>query len=144
MGRFTNPADYMIKLSQEPSSCKKGMTHIDLIEAYESNGRPQIEEGMNKRTERYRQIDTNFMDFAENRKSSACTQFWGVFGRNMQFIVRNKKAFSGIFSNAIMIGIIMVSVFWGVAYPTALIDFYKTNTPDTDPAKLGEQASELS
>mmetsp|Transcript_17346 Transcript_17346/g.29165 ORF Transcript_17346/g.29165 Transcript_17346/m.29165 type:complete len:88 (+) Transcript_17346:1127-1390(+) len=87
------------------------MTHLDLIRAYEANGRPKIDEGMEVRNARYRLIDTNFQEFAENRKSSSCSQFLSIFTRNFQFLFRNKKSFASIFLNALFIGSIMLAVF---------------------------------
>jgi len=66
---------------------------------------------MEMRQERYKKIDTNFQEFAENRNSGSLMQFKEVFVRNWLFLLRNKKSFASIFFNAIIIALCMLAVF---------------------------------
>ena len=58
--KFQNPADYVIKLAQAPHTCRADLTFEQLIASYELNLRSKINEGMEMRQNRYKQIDTNF------------------------------------------------------------------------------------
>lgn len=65
------------------------------------------------RQERYSEIDTNFMDFAENRKAGFCRQFCMIFDRNLKFLVRNPRTLAAVVFNALFISILILLVFQG-------------------------------
>ena len=77
--------------------------------------KPQIIEGMDTRNDKYSEIDTNFQDFAENRSSGFWIQFKEIFKRNVQFMLRNKKALSAIFFNSFIISMMILAVYWQIA-----------------------------
>ena len=90
MGRFQNPADYIIKLGQAPHLCKPGLDLSQMSACYEKHLRGQIFTEMKEREEKYNALDTNFQEFAENRASGQIQQFIQVYIRNVKFLLRNK------------------------------------------------------
>jgi pyruvate/2-oxoglutarate dehydrogenase complex dihydrolipoamide dehydrogenase (E3) component len=54
-----------------------------------------------------------------------------VFNRNAKYLLRNKKSFSAVVMNAILIGLIMTSVFNGIGSATTLIT-YLNETPTSE------------
>lgn len=70
MGKYQNPADYVIKLGQAPYLCNPVLDLVGMSITYDNILRPHVDQGIAMREKRYQEIDTNFMDFAENRGAS--------------------------------------------------------------------------
>lgn len=49
MGRFQNPADYIIKLGQAPFLCRKGLDLAEMSSTYDKILRAQIDMEMKQR-----------------------------------------------------------------------------------------------
>mmetsp|Transcript_17652 Transcript_17652/g.29827 ORF Transcript_17652/g.29827 Transcript_17652/m.29827 type:complete len:137 (+) Transcript_17652:1225-1635(+) len=123
IGKFQNPADFLIRMSQMPQSVRYELTHRTLTSNYLKHLKPQIEQGLSERGERYSRIDTNFQDFAENRQQGPLIQFKEIFLRNCKFLVRNKKSFASIYFNSLFISLIMLAAYHGAgAYPDVPFD----------------------
>jgi ABC-type multidrug transport system ATPase subunit len=75
MPKFTNPADYIIKMAQAPYLCNERLTLAGMVNKYYKVMKPQLKQGTSDRTSRYTAISTNFEDFAEKRGQGFCTQF---------------------------------------------------------------------
>lgn len=111
---FANPADYIIKMAQNPSLCRQGLTFEQMVSSYQTNLAPQILREITERTSRYSDIQTNFQDFQDKRQSNFFTQFIWIFYRNFLFMIRNKKALAGIIFNSLIIGLVVLAVFFQV------------------------------
>ena len=61
---------------------------------------------------KFRDFDTNFQEFAENRSSGFCTQFVQIFKRNLRYMTRNKQALAGIVFNATFITLLLLAVYY--------------------------------
>lgn len=57
-------------MSQAPHLCNPALNLSVMASAYDRVLRPEIDKGIRLRAGRYQDIDTNFMDFAENRGAS--------------------------------------------------------------------------
>lgn len=112
--QFANPADYIIKMAQNPGLCREGLTFEFMVGSYQKNMAPKILEGIKQRENRYVNIDTNFQDFQDKRQSNFFTQFIWIFHRNFLFMIRNKKALAGIIFNSLIIGLVVLAVFYKV------------------------------
>jgi hypothetical protein len=139
MGKFTNPADYVIKMSQAPQRCNKNLDLAGMVNKYHSVMRPRIEAGMNTRTSRYSTINTNFKDFEENRGSSFCVQFTQIFRRNMLFLVRNRKSMAAVIFNSTLISLLLLSVYSNVGVFPDLKQYNLLDPVDRDRANTDYQ-----
>jgi hypothetical protein len=127
MAKFCNPADYFIKMAQAPHLCSKDLSLEMMVNTYDLNIKPKIEDGTGIRATRYTDINTRFETFAEKRSSSHCRQFFEIFIRNFRFLLRNRKGLIAIIFNSAFIALLMLSVWHNTGYVPSnqdLIDKY--------------------
>ena len=103
MKKNFNPADYLIKMGQQPQLCHPELTFAKMCDQYNRILAPAIEEEMIVRLERFENISTDFNEFADARSRSFFIQFKEIFARNILYLTRNRKAFAAIVFNAAMI-----------------------------------------
>lgn len=92
------------------------------------------------REKRYQHIDTNFMEFADNRGASFFTQFIMIYKRNMSFLLRNKTAIYGLIVSNIFTALLNISVYWNVAmFPDLISIFVWENKDRYDPTEVNKE-----
>ena len=74
----------------------------------------KIEHMMQERESKYNELDTNFMEFAENRGSGPIKQFIQVYIRNLKFLYRNKSAAIGLLFSCVFSALLNISVYWNI------------------------------
>lgn len=124
MGQFQNPADYIIKLAQAPHLCNPTLNLATLVATYDRVLRPSIDKGIKMRASRYQTIDTNFMDFAENRGASFSRQVEQIYIRNLKFLLRHRSAIIGLVVSNIFSALLNISVYWNIGYFPDLAGIY--------------------
>ena len=119
MGKYQNPADYVIKLAQAPELCNIDLNFEYLIEYYKTNIATNVELRMQKDVGKFENIFTDLEAFGSNRKVSCCTQFLALFKRNCQYLLRNPRSLNAILFNGTFTALLVLALFWKVgAYST--------------------------
>lgn len=140
MRAFQNPADFIIRLAQAPHLVNPDMDIFQLIEAYETILQPKVATDLLKKTEKYKCIETNFREFAENRKASFCVQLTQIFIRNNLFLFRNAGQVVGVFVTQLIISLLVISIFWQCGkFP----DLLKIILDSKDPLGQGVQDAQI-
>lgn len=93
-----------------------------MVQKYNHYLRPHIDAGIAMREQRYMEIDTNFMEFAENRGGSFIVQLTEIYKRNVTFLIRNKSAVWGLIISNCSTALLNISVYWHVAQFPDLIE----------------------
>lgn len=106
-----------------------------MVQKYNHYLRPHINAGIAMREQRYLDIDTNFLEFAENRGASFFVQFVEIYKRNCTFLIRNQSAIWGLIVSNIFTALLNISVYWHVAqFPDMVAEFVwhkpEDNTPE--------------
>jgi len=70
VGRFMNPADFIIKTVQAPNMVRPGLTVNELITNYEDVLKPKIVENMETIVKHYDGIEARFSKIARDRQVS--------------------------------------------------------------------------
>lgn len=122
MKRYSNPADYLIRMVQAPHKCSDDLSVPLMVAKYQEVLAPRILDQMNARSDRYSSVKTDFKALSELRRSNWWVQYREVFVRNWKYTIRNRKAFAAIFINSILISLMMLSVYFQVGdFPTDLL-----------------------
>ena len=89
VGKFNNPADYVIKLAQVPELCGEGLTNERLEDNFESRLLPIVTADIQRDQNKFMGISTRLNEFSTGRKANYCKQFAVLFGRNWNYLLRN-------------------------------------------------------
>lgn len=66
---------------------------------------------MGQLDKKYNGLSQNFDRFGQNRQSSTLTQFWAVFVRNWQYLVRNPRSLNGILFNGTFTALLCLALY---------------------------------
>jgi hypothetical protein len=72
VGRFMNPADFIIKTVQAPNMVRPGLTVNELKQNFDDVLKPRIIEQMETIVKFYDGIEAKFTEVARKRQVSAC------------------------------------------------------------------------
>ena len=90
------------------------------------------------RESRYNQIDTNFMEFAENRGASFSMQFAQIWLWNLKFLYRTRSSFYGLVFSTAFATFLNISIYWNIGYMPDLLDILNHDHPNDPDAGLKE------
>ena len=83
IGKYQNPADFIIKLAQVPELCNKNLDNDKLELNYENDIRKEVDAQIEKDTKKYNNIVTKINEFGADRRVNICVQFYYLFVRNL-------------------------------------------------------------
>lgn len=72
VGRYVNPADFIIKTVQAPQSVRAGLTVNELMQNYEDVMKPRIVDTMDTIVRQYEGVEARFSKIARKRQVSKC------------------------------------------------------------------------
>lgn len=110
--KYSNPADFIIKMVQRPGSVKRDQTLDDLVRNFDTDLRPRINSELDYAKKEYQGLDARFSVIGRSREVSVGTQFGAIFKRNIMHIIRNPQSASSIFPTAIFMGLLILALYW--------------------------------
>lgn len=126
----------MIKLVQAPELCNIDLTFDYLIQHYKNHIRPAIDDKIQRDISKFSGMHTDIEQFGNNRNTGFLTQFTAVYGRNVQYLLRNPRSLSAILFNGMFTALLVLALFWHVGV-------YNENELMTDPAIRGRFVGNL-
>jgi hypothetical protein len=72
VGRFMNPADFIIKTVQAPEQVRAGLTILEMKENYDNMLKPKVIDQMDTIVRHYDGIEARFSKIARERMVSKC------------------------------------------------------------------------
>jgi hypothetical protein len=118
VGRFMNPADFIIKTVQAPNMVRPGLTVNELRTNFDEVLKPKVIEQMETIVRFYDGIEARFTEFARKRQVSPCFQFTEIFRRNLTYLLRNPRTIQALFMNIIIVTVFILLLFFHIASPT--------------------------
>jgi hypothetical protein len=123
IGKYTNPADFIIKLAQAPWLILPGLDTKKLSSQYDIQLRPRIQNEQDLREKRFFKTEADFDIIGATREVSKLIQFWAVYHRNLINLLRNPRTRYAILLNGTVVGLLMLAIYWQIGeYPNPKYD----------------------
>jgi ATP-binding cassette, subfamily G (WHITE), eye pigment precursor transporter len=129
IGKYQNPADYIIKLAQVPELCNPDLDNDKLEQTYESEFRHVIADQIAKDTRKFDGLSTRIDSLGADRTASLLTQFTCCFVRNLQFLLRNPRSLRAVMFQAVFTGLLVLGLYANIG--TSFTDFDQIYTDPT-------------
>lgn len=141
MDKFTNIADFIINMCQNPKTIREDLTTADLYTSYDNTLRGQVDQQVMQHVEKYQGFQARFTEYEKRTRSvSKAKMFCALFKRSIVYLLRNPRTFQATIFNSFFLSIIFGSLLWNVGSNYSDIYYEQTEDLTRNPSPREQQA----
>ena len=110
--KYTNIADFIIRMTQAPQLVRFNLTSQELVDQYDQKIRDKIQAQKDIVVRKYEGFHANFTEIQNQREVSVMRQFVAIFIRNFFFLARNPRVVQSAIINSTYLSIVFGACFF--------------------------------